>query len=37
MEAELSQAFDYRARYYNPVTGGFISEDPIRLASGLIR
>ena len=29
------QTTDYRARYYNPTTGRFLSEDPIGLAGGI--
>jgi RHS repeat-associated protein len=31
----LKRASDYRARYYDPATGRFVSEDPLRFLSGV--
>lgn len=33
-EADTSGLYYYRARYYSPMTAGFISEDPARFAGG---
>jgi RHS repeat-associated protein len=33
-EADTAGLYYYRARYYSPMTGGFISEDPITLSGG---
>jgi len=33
-EADTEELYYYRARYYSPMMGGFISEDPIGFAGG---
>lgn len=33
-EADTAGLYYYRARYYSPMTAGFISEDPARFAGG---
>jgi len=33
-EADASGLYYYRARYYSPMTGGFVSEDPIGFRGG---
>lgn len=33
-EADTAALYYYRARYYSPVMGGFISEDPLGLSGG---
>ncbi|WIX08609.1 RHS repeat-associated core domain-containing protein [Xanthomonas oryzae pv. leersiae] len=34
-EKDINGLYYYRARYYRPDLGGFISEDPIQLAGGV--
>src|SRR6185437_2095275 len=34
-EFDVAGLYYYRARYYSPVTGRFISEDPLGLAAGI--
>lgn len=33
-EADTAGLYYYRARYYSPMMGGFISEDPAKFAGG---